>query len=1414
MEKIKQEINNITKLFNFDIISDSKNFFLFLSYIKSISKPDLTICQKETSLGYRCYDCQNDSLSYVCTDCFDKSKHINHRYEILTGNGFCDCGDISMLKKEAFCSKHNGYFTDYNDMMNYVKKCFEENIIKKLDNILNNIFKLFIEYINIYYNENSDFENKKKIENEIFEMLDEFIIFYTKIKEHNLALFYLIIFKFTENFSYETNHKCFNYDSNKRLINIIPKSEVKHKCICPFYQIVINLLLIKQTKYNSEEFFSYFMLTIKNKLIVSLSFMHTFPELFYNKNLSILLEIIFQICTKDLAELIYEEKNIFFFEECLNSIYNETIKEILELKNYGALYKLFDSLGQFLRLFPTKEINSKIKYYYKIHGIIINIICSIHNIINFDKFQNVKYYSVFDCEYIGLVIISYLSHFFDFDNIDSLNFIFNNFFEKLSQVKANKEANNIFDENNNIIKSYSPFLTLYRAFSIFLNRFCFYYSTKNGIDLIIAFNFFNQIFPRFQTSRIFLFLYQELINNFGFIIYLDKFSSNSNNILYIKNYFSERIYILADITLMKYLLLLPEVQNNFNVNYIIDNTNVFSSNSYFVYLNINELKKKNSRKENLISAIQINLKYINSVLKFIYYLIRDNSSMIYLAFNYMIDFRMEYKDEVLNILLENDKSNLYEVIKNKIRIFILSQKNSIANNDINNTQLNYDLIKDIISQIIEEDCFKQISNDKHLFSIKKEKLNICDIDYCYEKEGFNNLTQYLTEFQANNFNLLHTYISANISIQENLYNKLCDLFFNEENIKSFLEFYTILITKDNYPLLKDIFFFDFSKILCFYIISTGIQNINRTLKSKLIRLLIKNKIKNTDKDIKYIEYIKKLLEIEEQPAKKIDTNDIKAKNKNLFKKKLNTFSEKFHIFLGNDEKKMDIDEQKEICQYCKNEINKNNLYNYYGIICNLSTDYFIDIIRKKPRKKRMISRRILTCKHKIHFDCFFKLNQNTNDINKILFKCPVCSRQSNFFICDFISLAQLNIDIIQGMSLGENNLEAFYHFNEDNIDKSFANINRIFFENYCSKMLNKPIKVENLIENNFIQDILDRLLLDFNTANIYYTLTTYKNEQIIIWKNILYTFRYLFKSKIIFSTDNIISDFNSIFNDIKNYNTDILNILNISYIIDKFIILLFILYDLNQENKDEITKLFRNNILLLIFFNFYMENKENSENFFENEMILNKAFELYELKYTIFFSLFNWPLIQEKNDFNFTEAINFVKSSDIFKNLIHKFNSDNSIKKEKDKFLEIPKFEIIELPNDYNAFIEKYINIKCTNCNQIRKKYLICLFCGAKICNDKNCIMKYKEQDCYSVFIHSKLCTNNQGFFITNDSNIIFVLKDKIIQGKNINNFIYLNSHGENYQPNKSRDLKTDYVLKNNLLKEIVQKYIDMNFGI
>ena len=122
--------------------------------------------------------------------------------------------------------------------------------------------------------------------------------------------------------------------------------------------------------------------------------------------------------------------------------------------------------------------------------------------------------------------------------------------------------------------------------------------------------------------------------------------------------------------------------------------------------------------------------------------------------------------------------------------------------------------------------------------------------------------------------------------------------------------------------------------------------------------------------------------------------------------------------------------------------------------------------------------------------------------------------------------------------------------------------------------------------------------------------------------------------------------------------------------------------------------------------------------------------------------------------------------------MIDKFDKNNTIRNNQIKYLELPKFEIIELPDNYNDFIEKYICANCTNCKQNRIKYLICLICGAKICNDKQCTVKYKGQDWISILIHSKFCSDCQGLFITSESNI--TLKKDVIKPKNINNYIYL----------------------------------------
>ena len=50
-------------------------------------------------------------------------------------------------------------------------------------------------------------------------------------------------------------------------------------------------------------------------------------------------------------------------------------------------------------------------------------------------------------------------------------------------------------------------------------------------------------------------------------------------------------YINCDITLMKYLLTLPEIQNNI-INNILDYTNIDSSNNFFIKLKDSDLKQK------------------------------------------------------------------------------------------------------------------------------------------------------------------------------------------------------------------------------------------------------------------------------------------------------------------------------------------------------------------------------------------------------------------------------------------------------------------------------------------------------------------------------------------------------------------------------------------------------------------------------------------------------------------------------------------------------------------------------------------------------------------------------------------------------------------------------------------------------
>ena len=294
----------------------------FFDYLKSISVPNNSICTKEIKVGegsWKCEDCEFKNTIVYCNDCFIKDKHIGHKaYFDASGCGFCDCGIKSAMKAEGFCDKHKGEIDNMKDLIDFIKLSINDKIYKNINDIFDKIIMIFIE-------KNKEFVDKHKEEvieeqNELYKMFDYLEIFLDKLYKSNLSLFYFFTLKFTENYPYETHHKCFNYDENTKLITFIEKDDdEKHICICPFMQVMIYMLMNRNSNQNTLTFFSYFIQTYKNKMITSLCFLNSFCELFFDDNLKSFRNMEFQLIYESLSILVCQEQNIkyleYFFED-------------------------------------------------------------------------------------------------------------------------------------------------------------------------------------------------------------------------------------------------------------------------------------------------------------------------------------------------------------------------------------------------------------------------------------------------------------------------------------------------------------------------------------------------------------------------------------------------------------------------------------------------------------------------------------------------------------------------------------------------------------------------------------------------------------------------------------------------------------------------------------------------------------------------------------------------------------------------------------------------------------------------------------------------------------------------------------------------------------------------------------------
>ena len=138
MEKLETYLSELASLFG------QKYDNIFFEYLKSISVPNTTTCGKQINLGdggWKCKNCELDTYSIYCNDCFIKEKHIGHEIFFNPGAcGFCDCGVPIVLKPEGFCDKHKGDYDNMEDLINFILLKYIKYAYLKINGGITNAF--------------------------------------------------------------------------------------------------------------------------------------------------------------------------------------------------------------------------------------------------------------------------------------------------------------------------------------------------------------------------------------------------------------------------------------------------------------------------------------------------------------------------------------------------------------------------------------------------------------------------------------------------------------------------------------------------------------------------------------------------------------------------------------------------------------------------------------------------------------------------------------------------------------------------------------------------------------------------------------------------------------------------------------------------------------------------------------------------------------------------------------------------------------------------------------------------------------------------------------------------------------------------------------------------------------------------
>ena len=375
----------------------------------------------------------------------------------------------------------------------------------------------------------------------------------------------------------------------------------------------------------------------------------------------------------------------------------------------------------------------------------------------------------------------------------------------------------------------------------------------------------------------------------------------------------------------------------------------------------------------------------------------------------------------------------------------------------------------------------------------------------------------------------------------------------------------------------------------------------------------------------------------------------------------------------------------------------------------------------------------MKCNHKIHFKCYYEFIclHMSNGSNE--FECPLCKKLSNIIIFDFSFLIKNNYDIIKGINYEQENLNLnqFYKEDKDNKYQSLLNYNILAFENYLTKLCKKEILIKDIIKDEiFEKQIFQLIVEDFEEFTIYYSLTNNKEEQIDIWKNILYGMRLLYQFKVLNLSNSILISFNIIKFNVPNNVETLLMMMPFSNLINQFIINSIILFEPNEVNREKIKNIFLKEILLYLICESFII-KSNNKDVTLDEFIINnkeefrKILDLFKLKCKICLLLLGGKEENLNINISLEDALTLIKSNTNFLNSINlsQFKIQNLPVHILEQSLEIPEFNIFNLPESGIEFFHKS-NRNCLYCHKQNLYSYFCLLCGNKICSTVDCFVE------------------------------------------------------------------------------------------